>query len=223
MDPARLEQHHVLSTLTDRSAIRAYKILRTRIIQKLTGKELWSVGITGTTPGEGKTLTAINLAMALARDVNTNVFLVDLDLQRPQINSYLGLRSDKGLAEYLEGSAGLDEIIYDVGVERLAVIPTARAVENSSEALSSPRMLELVEALESELPRRIIVYDLPPLTLSDDVIGFAPRLDGIALVVAEGMTERAVLEGAKEALADMNLLGIVLNRSRERNDASYYY
>jgi len=177
------------------------------------------------TAGEGKTLTAINLAVALAQDVSTWVALVDLDLQSPRVAQYLGLRNnhgEKGLSDYLLGNASFENIVYCPEIERLVVIPNFAPVANSSETLTSPRMFELMQALDAETPRRILIFDMPPVLAADDVLAFAPQIDGLLLVVAEGTTDRSSLRRAKEVLAEMNLLGVVLNRSEERNDKAYY-
>jgi Mrp family chromosome partitioning ATPase len=184
---------------------------------------LWhSIAVTAAEAGDGKTLTSINLAIALARDVNCWVFLVDLDLQRPQIAAYLGLQFDKGLSDYLAGQASFDEIVYDPGIERLSVIPNGRGLDQSSELLGSPRMFELSQALATETPRRIVIFDMPPLLLSDDVLRFLPNVDGLLFVVAESKTPRVTLERARDAIPEKKLLGIVLNRSAEREISSYY-
>ncbi len=221
-DPEAMERNCILPQVTDQAALRGYKILRTRIGQRLAAGGWHSIAVTGTESGQGKTLTAINLAIALAQDPNTYVFLVDLDLQRAQIAAYFGMQIEKGLGDYLVGEAGISDIIYNTGVERLAVIPNSRALEHSSDFLSSPRMLELEEKLSAEKPRRIVIYDMPPILLSDDVLTFAPHVDGIVLVVTEGFTARSSLERSKELLAEMNLIGVVLNKSSERNDSPYY-
>lgn len=222
LDPKVLEQNRVLPQITDQAALRAYKILRTRLLRRLEANQWRSFAVTGVTAGEGKTLTAINLAMALAQDVNTWVFLLDLDLQRPRVASYLGLRGEKGLSDYLLGNASIESVTYTPGIERLAVIPNFEAITHSSELLSSPRMLELMQTLEAEAPRRILVVDMPPVLAADDVLAFAPQIDGLLLVVCEGTTARDSLVKAKEVLAEMNLLGVVLNRSAERNESEYY-
>jgi protein-tyrosine kinase len=182
--------------------------------------------VTGVTAGEGKTLTAINLAMALAQDVNTWVFLVDLDLQRPRIADYLGLNAAsgaKGLSDYLLGDASLESITYTpMSMERLAVIPNFEAIAHSSELLGSSKMLDLMHTLDAETPRRILVMDMPPVLASDDVLAFAPQLDSALLVVGEGHTSRDSLHRAKEVLGEMNLLGVVLNQSADRNESEYY-
>lgn len=225
LDKAALHDAFILPQLQDAGALRAYKILRTRVLRRLEANQWHSFAITGVTAGEGKTLTAINLAIALAQDTSTWVALIDLDLQRPRVAEYLGMRSshgEKGLGDYLLGNASFENIVYQPEIERLAVIPNFTPMQNSSETLTSQRMLELMQALEAEAPRRILIFDMPPVLAADDVLAFAPQIDGLLLVVAEGTTERSSLRQAKEVLAEMNLMGVVLNRSAERNDAAYY-
>jgi protein-tyrosine kinase len=225
LDKAAVHDARVLPQIDDAGALRAYKILRTRVLRRLEASQWHSFAVTGVTAGEGKTLTAINLAVALAQDVSTWVALVDLDLQSPRVAQYLGLRNnhgEKGLSDYLLGNASFENIVYCPEIERLVVIPNFAPVANSSEALTSPRMFELMQALDAETPRRILIFDMPPVLAADDVLAFAPQIDGLLLVVAEGTTDRSSLRRAKEVLAEMNLLGVVLNRSEERNDKAYY-
>jgi capsular exopolysaccharide synthesis family protein len=222
VDPEAMERNRVLLRVPDVGISRAYKILRTRVLHRMAANNWYTLGITGVAAGEGKSITAINLALALAQDVNTWVFLVDLDLQRPQLGAYLGMSYEYGLTDYLTGQAELDQIIYDIGVKRLAVVPNATSVESSSELLRSPKMGDFINALEGQIPRRIIVYDMPPMMVTDDVLAFAPRVDSFLLVVSQGRTARRTLTNAKEVLSEVNLMGVVLNRSTERTDSPYY-
>ena len=225
LDPTVLERNCVLPGVSDPAATRSYKILRTRVMRRLEAQGWRSFGVTGLSPGDGKTLTAINLAISLAQNVNTCVFLVDLDLRRIQVARSLGITpsgNEAGLSDFLMGDASVDDIIYSPGIERLAVIPNFQPIPDSSEMLGTARMAELLQALERETPRRIIIFDLPPLLASDDVIAFAPQIDGMLLVVSEGSTNRAALESAKETLSEMNLVGVVLNKSAETSDTDYY-
>jgi protein-tyrosine kinase len=222
VDSRTMERNCVLPAVSDTAALRAFKILRTRVLRRLEMNKWNSIAVSGMSVGEGKTLTAINLALALSQDVNTWVFLVDLDLQRPQVANYLGMSFEKGLSDYLLGKAELDQVVYNLQSERLGVIPNARAFQHSSEFLNSPRMSDLLNALEREVPRRIVIFDMPPLLVSDDVLAFQPQFDSLLLVVSEGKSGRAMLRGAKEVLSEMNLLGVALNRSRERNESAYY-
>jgi protein-tyrosine kinase len=222
VDATQLEKNRILPGVTDVAVLRAYKILRTRVLQRMHAENWRSVGVTGTMAGEGKTVTSINLAIALAQETNTRVFLVDLDLQRPRLASYLGMDVEKGLSDYLLNQASFDDVVYDLGINRLSVIPNAHSIEQSSEALSSPRMMEMLQSLLAEQPQRLVVFDMPPLLVSDDVLAFAPRADSFLLVAAQGYTQRRALENAREILSGMNLVGVVLNRSSERNDSPYY-
>ena len=221
-DRAVMEANCVLSEVEDQAVLRSYKILRTRVLQRLTANNWHSTAITAAGSGEGKSLTAINLSLALAQDVNTRVVLVDLDLQRPHIAQYLGISHPKGVADYLAGEATLDEIACEIKGERLIVLPGSQPLVNSSELLASPRMRALSTELSQRFPNWVIVFDMPPLMASDDMLVFAPQVDSVLLVVSESVSQRQVMLRAKETLAEMNLLGVMLNRSRERNDSLYY-
>jgi protein-tyrosine kinase len=222
VDPVILERNCVLPQVGDRSALRAYKILRTRLLHRLAAQQWHSLAVTSAAAGEGKTLTSINLAMALSQEPNTRVCLVDLDLQRPQLAAHMGLRCERGLSDYLLGAAEAPEVMYACGSQSLIVIPNTQAFDHSSEMLASARMVELLKVINAEMPRHLVIFDMPPLT-ADDVLTFAPRVDGVLLVVAEGRTERAALARAKELIAEMNLLGVVLNCSAARDDGTSYY
>jgi capsular exopolysaccharide synthesis family protein len=226
LDEEILEENNILTRMADPAALRSYKILRTRVLRRLEAQNWHSLAVTGSTTGEGKTLTAINLALALAQDTNTWVFLVDLDLTHPSVAHSLGMsatRGERGLSDYLTGNATLDNIVYRVEGERLGVVPNFSALPHSSELLTSPRMMELRQSLHAESPRRIVIYDMPPVLAADDVLAFAPYVDSHLLVVAEGTTGRDSLRASKEMLAEMNLLGVVLNRSADRGENPYYY
>ena len=222
LNPVVLERNCVLPQVTDRAALRAYKILRTRLLRRLSAEHWRWLALTSTKAGEGKTLTSINLAVALAQEPNTHVCLVDLDLPRPQVAAQMGIRCERGLGDYLLGEAEALQVIYNCGSPNLLVIPNNRPFDHSSEMLASPRMLELLRVIEMELPHHIVIFDMPPLT-SDDALAFAPRVDGVLMVVAEGQTERAAVAKSQELLAEMNLIGVVLNHSAERDDAPSYY
>jgi protein-tyrosine kinase len=222
LDTVAMERNRILPQVADQAALRAYKILRTRLLQRLSANQWKSVAVTGTESGQGKTLTAINLSIALAQDPNTRVCLVDLDLRRPQVATQMGLGFELGLGEYLLGNCEAQQIIYESGISRLVVIPNSKMFEHSSEMLAGTRTLELLQVIEAEMPHHIVIFDMPPLLLADDVLTFAPQVDGVLLVLAEGMTQRATAEKAKEVLSDMNLVGVVLNRSSERDNSAYY-
>jgi capsular exopolysaccharide synthesis family protein len=219
-----MERNKILPAIDDRGAITAYKMLRTRVLQRMRSNDWHTLIVTGAGPGEGKTLTACNLAVSISNDVNQSVILVDLDLQRPSLASYFGLHINASVGDYLTGNAGMDDIVYTpAGMERIVIIPNRNAVPNSSELLASPRMRDLLDWLKKQGPETITIFDMPPVLACDDVLAFSPYADAILLVVAEGQTERSAVARTMEMIGDRNLLGVVLNQSREQESVSPYY
>jgi protein-tyrosine kinase len=222
-DAAAMRRHCVVLAGAEPPVLSAYKILRTRVRRRMLAHQWRSVGLSGAAEGAGKTLTAINLAMVFAQDSRSPCVLVDLDLVRPKIGEYLGMRFDKGLSDYLLGEAQIEDIVYSVEVPGLTVVPNGRPVQQSSELLATPRMTDLVRYLESLRQQPTIIYDLPPLLMSDDVLVFSPHMDCVLDVVAVGVTSRASIERSKEILAELNVVGVVLNRATAWEKSSHYY
>jgi len=214
----------VLPGIDDEGAMRAYKILRTRVWRRMMAQQWRSLGVTGSAEGVGKTLTALNLAITFARDPRSPAVVVDLDLYRPKVATYLGMEFGKGISEYLLGEARLDEILYSPGINGLTVVPNGRPLRDGSELLATPRMTDLVKYLESMQPAHTVIYDLPPVMMSDDVLVFSPHMDCVLDVVAVGVTPRSSLQRSREVLSELNVVGVVLNRATEQDHAgSYYY
>jgi protein-tyrosine kinase len=223
LDEAAMRRHCVLLAGAELAVLSAYKILRTRVRRRMSAHHWRSVGLSGAAEGAGKTLTAINLAIVFAQDNRSPCVLVDLDLARPKIGEYLGMRFDKGLSDYLLGEARIEDIVYSVGIPGLTVVPNARPIQHASELLATPRMTDLVRYLESLRQQPTIIYDLPPLLMSDDVLVFSPHVDCVLDVVAVGITSRASIERSKEILAELNVVGVVLNRATAWEKTSHYY
>jgi capsular exopolysaccharide synthesis family protein len=219
-DPQVLRRNRVIAGVDDTSIVDAYKMLRTRVLQRMHQNGWKSLAITSPGPGEGKTLTAVNLALSLAMEVNHTVLLVDLDLRRPGVHTLFGFRPELGIADYLFSEIPLSDILFTPSVERLVVLPGNTPQEHSSELLSMPRTRELVEEITTRYPERIVIFDLPPVLIVDDALAFAPYVDAFLLVVEEGETARPALAEARELLKNVNLMGTVLNKAEER---SKYY
>jgi len=219
-----MEENKILPALDDRSAVSAYKMLRTRVLHRMRNNNWRTLIVTGAGPNVGKTTTACNLAVTISNDVNQAVILVDLDLQRPSLASYFGLEVGASIGDYLTGKAELEDILYaPAGMERILIIPNREPVPNSSELLASPRMRILLDWLDNQGSETISIFDMPPVLACDDVLAFAPYADAILMIVAEGKTERMSVAHAMELIEDRNLLGVVLNQSREKAPATSYY
>ncbi|HEU4618304.1 MAG TPA: CpsD/CapB family tyrosine-protein kinase [Gammaproteobacteria bacterium] len=221
LNPRALYKNRIIKD-QDVPASSAYKMLRTRVLQRMRRNGWSTLAVTGTCPSEGKTLTAINLAFSMARDLSTNVVLVDLDLRKPAMARYLGLVPRHGIGDCLQGTVELERVLLCPGVDRLALLLNERAFPNSSELLTSPQMAWLVSQLKQG-EGRLVIFDLPPLLVTDDMLAFSPLVDAILLVLSQGTTKQADLVAAKELLQDANIVGTVLNRSSESVAPYYYY
>ena len=176
--------------------------------------------VTGTLPNEGKTTTAINLAIAASLDVNQAVLLVDLDWSDRRLRNGLGLGRTAGLSDYLRGKVDWKEIVYNTDLDRLAVLPNFVKLDPSETGVSQ-KMLELLEEIKRIDRDLLIICDMPPVLSSDAVLAFGPYMDAMLFVIAEGRTDRVSLQRANEMVAGIPLVGTVLNRSSEANSAYY--
>jgi Mrp family chromosome partitioning ATPase len=220
LDPRTLAHNRVI--VDDESpASAAYKMLRTRVLQRMQRNGWRTIAVTGTCPGEGKSLTALNLSISLARNVGTSVVLADFDFRKPSLHRHLGVSPRYGIGELLRGSVALERIAVCPGIDRLAVLLNDQPFSSSSEVLVSPQIANLVHRVRFG-DGRIAVFDLPPVLASDDMLAFCPLVDAVLLVVAEGTTKRTDVETVRGLLQNVNVVGVVLNRSSE-NVTPYYY
>jgi len=218
-----LDTYRIVAAQHDAPERSAYKVLRTRVLQRLRASKSNVIGVTGAGPSEGKTLTAINLAYSLAQDVNHQVILADLDLRRPSIHGYLGLTPKNDLSNLLNDSLKLEDVLICPNVNRLAVLTNQTTHRDSSEILSSPEMANIVRQLKGLGQKTITIVDLPPVLAGDDVIAFSPLVDALLLVVGQGRCRRDDLKETQELLKDSEVLGVVLNGTREKSAAAGYY
>lgn len=198
-----------------------YRMLRTKVLHRMAAAGWNTLAITSPNAGEGKTLTAVNLSISLAMDVNHTVLLVDLDLRRPMVHTYFGYQPDKGIGDYVTGQAPIESLLFNPSRERLVVLPGRDSLANSSEILSSPEVVRLADELKRRYRDRIVVFDLPPVLSSDDALAFSPNVDAVLLVAQERATQREHLLRASQILAQSNVIGTVLNKSAEANGAYY--
>lgn len=194
----------------------AYKMLRTRVLQRVQLNNWNSIAVTSALPGEGKTQTALNLAISLSREVDKTVLLVDLDLANPGVHKLLDCKPMYDLSDYLFQHTDLEEILFSPGLEGLVILPGGKPMRDSSEILSSPRMRALAEEIKGRYDSRIVIFDLPPLLVSDDALAFSPHVDSMLLVIEEGRASKQQLRAALDLLGATKLLGVVLNKSQER-------
>ena len=156
------------------------------------------------------------MSISLARELHRTVLLVDADLRNPSLHRYFELEPTLGLVDYLLDDVPVNELLIHPGIERLVLLPSGRVMPNSSELITSSKMLNLVDELKSRYPARIIVFDLPPLLATDDTLAFSPFVDATLLVIEDGGASRDEITRAVELLDGVELLGTVLNKADEK-------
>lgn len=222
IDRGRLRARKVVFPEESTAAARAYRMLRAQLLQRARSGSLGAIGIVSSASGEGKTLTAVNLALSLAADPNHEVTLVDLDLRRPSVAETLGIAPHLGLETWLSAEHPVSSVLYGLeGIERLSVVPSLAPLAAASEALAGSRTRDLIDGLRTFEGRRLLVVDLPPALLSDHVLTVSPLLDGFVLVVTEGKTLRDDVERVFELLGRDRIVGTVLNRSSDSEQRAY--
>jgi len=222
VSPEWLRSQRIVTGAADDPVGEAYKLVRTHIVQRTKGDNRNLLMFTGPQPGEGKTLTAVNLAISLAQEGDKTVLLVDADLRHPTLHEYFGLPRGPGLVDYLTGSRTIPELlVHPEGFAKLVLLPGGRPVVEAAELVSSPLMVDLVADLKNFYPDRYVLFDLPPMLSFADPLAFAPLMDGIILVVERGKTPREDIQRCLELLKDFPVLGAILNKV-EGKDPGYY-
>ncbi len=199
-----------------------FRMLRTKVLQQMRDKGWRTLAIAGATPGVGKSTVAANLALSMALDANQTVLLVDADMRKPQVASYLGIHAEYGLGDYLTSDVPLEQVLVNPGIPRLVVLPGKGSYANSAELLASKKMLALVDELRNRYDSRMVVFDLPPLLRTSDALAFMPHFDCSVLVVEDGGNTAEDLVESQRLLQNTNFLGWVLNKAAKLPGGYYY-
>jgi capsular exopolysaccharide synthesis family protein len=214
ISPAVLERHRVAVVANDDSAD-AFRLLRTQLLMEFRKNGWQTLAVTSPNKGAGKSTVALNIAISFAMEVDHTALLVDADLRDPDLRNILELEPGPGLADYLVGDAALEDLLLQPRIGHLALLPGGKPVANTSELMRSPRMANLVRELCSRYPERIVVFDVPAVLSGADTLALSAYMDATLLLVEECKTARDDVARACELLRNSNLLGIVLNKSRE--------
>jgi capsular exopolysaccharide synthesis family protein len=194
-----------------------YRTLRARIQSLRRTRELRTIVVSSTRPGEGKTTTAVNLALSFGLERENSVCLLDADLRTPRVQKAFPA-GPVGLAEVLEGDAKLDEALVAVPETRLMVLPVKALPSAPSELLSARAMVDLLAELSTRF--QTVIVDAPPVLGLPDTVTLVDLCDAALFVVGAGHSPREDVEAALSRLDANKLIGVVLNRC-DRDEASY--
>lgn len=206
-----LSDRKIISPLDQTPVADAYKILRTQLSHRLTENGWNTIGITSPHEGAGKTLTSINLAVSFSTLAAASVLLIDADFKKPRIHHLFGV-DERGVVNYLLDEEPIEDLLINPGIHKLTIFPAGRKIENSSDLLVSSKMLQMVKEMKHQYKERVVLFDLPPLLGSADVLAFSPHLDAILLVVESGKTQERDLMKSVEMLQGVPIIGTVLNK-----------
>jgi capsular exopolysaccharide synthesis family protein len=216
---ARLNPLLVAGLAPKSLAAEQYRALRTRIALSEGSHAVRTVLVTSPQKGEGKSVTAANLALTMAQELQRRVAIVEADLRKPSLQQLFGLPPGPGVADVVAGAAELGDAMRFLPEYNLTVIPGGMPPTNPAELLGSTAMRRMLEQLRTKFDR--VILDTPPVLPLADVAILAPIVDGALMVVRAGVTPKPAIENALRAFESSRLIGIVLNESGLEEDYRY--
>ncbi len=180
--------------------------------------------VTSSVPGEGKTFSAVNLAMSLAMEKDQTVLLVDADVARPSLPNLLGLPACKGLLDVLDNkSLDLNQVLLRTNVEKLTILPSGNSHPHATELLASASMAKLLEELSARYSDRLIVFDSPPLLVTTEARVLATQMGQIIFIVHAESTLQADVKRALATIENCPVKMMVLNQARTVGQGAHGY
>jgi protein-tyrosine kinase len=214
--------HRIISNEQD-PVLNAYRVLRTRVLQKMETEGWKTLAVVSPGAGAGKTVTAINLAIAIGSKAGLRPTLVDLDFYRPSVARYLGLKEFPSVLDYFEGNKTLEEVTLRPDLPDMLLIANERVTRRGAEHLTSSRADQLIKTTTEKFGSQIVIFDMSPILGCDDTIAFLPKVDCALLIAASGQTRVEELKEAKRILGKTNIIGTVLNKSPASMIPNQYY
>ena len=217
---ARLDPRLVAALAPQSLAAEQYRSLRTRLTRAESGRALRAIIITSPATGDGKSLTAGNLALTMAQEFQQRVLLLDADLRRPSIHRLFGVPESPGLSDVLMGGATLEDALLEIPDHHLTVMPSGIVPTHPAELLGSAAMRRVLDTLRTRFDR--IILDMPPVAPLADVSVASGLADGLVLIVRAGVTPKPAIERALAGLDMSKVLGLVLNDGGDSASAYGY-
>lgn len=219
-DPQALMRSRIL-TLTGGTALRglrgdaaSFDVLRTKTLQTMRANGWKRLAITSPTPGCGKSTITLNLAFSLARQPEIKTIVAELDLRRPSLAGILNLTPEAGFSDVLQGHVEFAHQALRYG-QNLAISANPAAVHNPAELLQSASIGPRLSEIEAQMTPDLMIFDMPPMLVSDDMMGFARHVDCVLVVAAaEATTLREIDFCERELAGQTNVMGVVLNKCR---------
>jgi len=222
-NPAILKANQLVCFLDSEKGFAGFDILRTRILQKMKEQNWQSIAITSPGSGAGKTFVALNLAGCIALLEAESLLLVDFDLRKPSIARNLGLPIKCSLFDYLASDIPFSKTMVKLRMPELEILPCLNPIRNPGEVIASRKIQDLVKELHKSNRWSTLIFDLPPVLASDDVIAFLPNVDCVLLVISAEKTTIDEVEESMHLLEPFNTIGVILNKAESEGKEYYNY
>lgn len=230
LDPQRLAQRSIVTALRKDPAHTRFDILRTRMLQALAENGWKRVAITSPTKDCGKTFTAANLAISLSRQDNCKTVLLDLDMRSPSLHKLFGVSDPGSMSDFLRGDIPAERHLQGFAPNSISAgshvaIGFNGLVEPyASELLQDPSTEAALQDIEAKFEPDVMLFDLPPALLNDDVLAMRPHFDALLLVAGGGLTRANDIKETERRLGEnVPLLGVVLNKAEQTESVDYAY
>ncbi|MBI4775010.1 MAG: polysaccharide biosynthesis tyrosine autokinase [Deltaproteobacteria bacterium] len=220
-DQEHLVGNRVFSILPKNRIADQYKLLRTMLLNRTRPFGHNTIAVTSFKEEEGKSLTAVNLSIIMARESRQTVLLVDADLRKPSVHQIMGIPGKPGLKDYLLHHKPLEQLLVHPDIETLTVLPAGGRLDNSTELMGSVLMEELVREIKHRYPDRYVVFDCPALSNCPDALVLSAYIDGMVLVARADYTTGDELMKCMDMLKGRNVIGVVLNGGEVRKEWAY--
>ncbi len=221
----------IVSPYAPRSQIAdQFRVIKRPLIRNAMGKGASSIAhgnlimVTSALAGEGKTFTAINLAMSMATELDYTVMLVDADVPRPSVMKVLGLPEGPGLLDLVIGESGdMSSMLLKTNIDKLTILPIGTPHARATELLASDAMVRLLDEMANRYPDRIIIFDSPPLLLTTEARVLASHMGQVVLVVQAGRTLQSEVRQALATIEACPVKLLLLNQARTGSKGGYGY
>lgn len=225
LNAVHLERMRIVAHGSNDVTGRYYDMLRTQILMEMDKNGWQFLAVTSPTADCGKTVTACNLAMSVARLPERAALLVDLDMHKAKVADYLGLELRANLLDVLEDKSSLSGTVIEArtGPNEIMVLPGTPSTPGASEWMASQTMANLLQTIKRDFRSRTVIFDLPPLLVGSDVISILPRMDAVILIVGVGTTSANDIKECQKHLERSNLVRVVVNKITDPTEAYYGY
>jgi len=206
-----------------------FRVIKRPLLQNASGKGVSAIDqgnlvmVTSALPGEGKTFTALNLAMSIATELDHTVMLVDADVARPGVLKNLGLAEGPGLLDLIDGSVQMHEALLRTNVDKLSILPSGTPHARATELLASEGMHRLLADMASRYRDRIIIFDSPSLLMTTEARVLATLMGQVIVVVQAGRTKQSDVQAALDTIAACPVRMMLLNQAYAAPEAGYGY